>query len=85
MRAEEESRSECGLRQHRGEIGDRQRLPEQNAAIAAFPVQGIDRVEHPDDKSGAHDQVFGELVGLPGKLRCCIGSSPGAACICTSK
>src|SRR6267154_4768788 len=45
------------LREHGGEVGNRQRLPEENAAIAALSVQGVERVENPDDKSRPHDQT----------------------------
>ena len=33
------------LREHGREIGNRQRLPEQDAAIATFAVQRVERVE----------------------------------------
>ena len=39
------------LRQHGREIGNRQRLPEQDAAVAAFAVQRVETIEHPDDES----------------------------------
>ena len=38
--------------EHRGEIGNRQRLPEQDAAIATFAVQRIETVEDHDDERG---------------------------------
>ena len=50
------------LREHGGEVGNRQRLPEQDAAIAALSVQRVERVENPDDKSRAHDQSSREFV-----------------------
>ena len=46
-----------GLREHGGEVGNRQRLPEQDAAIAALAVQRVERVENPNDKSRPHDQT----------------------------
>src|ERR1700758_4919322 len=46
----------CELREHGGEVGNRQRLPEEDAAIAALPVESVERVENPDDKSCPHDQ-----------------------------
>ena len=45
------------FREHGGEIGNGQRLPEEDAAIAALSVQGVERVENPDDKSRPHDQA----------------------------
>ena len=39
------------LREHGREIGNRQRLPEQDAAIAALAVQRVERVENPDDET----------------------------------
>ena len=33
------------LREHGGEIGNRQRLPEQDAAIATFAVQRVEAIE----------------------------------------
>jgi len=53
------------LRQNRNEIRHRQRLPKQNAAIAAFAVEGFDGIEKPNHDYGAHDQIFSELVWLP--------------------
>ena len=39
-----------------GEIGNRQRLPEQDAAIAALAVQCVETIEDPEDESSSHDQ-----------------------------
>ena len=52
------------LGEHGREIGDRQRLPEQDAAIAAFAVQRVETVEDADDEGGQHEQTRGEVVGL---------------------
>ena len=40
------------LREHRREVRDRQRLPEQDAAIAALAVQRVEAVEHADEEGG---------------------------------
>src|SRR5438094_10293217 len=56
------------LREYCGEIGDRQRLPEQNAAIATFAVQRVETVEHRDDKIGRHQQKRREVVRLLDEL-----------------
>ncbi len=37
------------LREHGGEIGNRQRLPEQDAAIAALAVQRVETIKHTHD------------------------------------
>src|SRR6202521_3500180 len=50
------------LREHGGEVGNWQRLPEKDAAIAALSVQRVERVENPDDKTGPHDQSSREFV-----------------------
>jgi hypothetical protein len=38
------------LGEHGGAIRDRQRLPEQDAAVAALAVERIERVEQSDEK-----------------------------------
>src|ERR1700694_4621638 len=50
------------LREHGGEVGNWQRLPEKDAAIAALSVQRVERVENPDDETGPHDQSSREFV-----------------------
>src|SRR5256884_9772218 len=50
------------LREHGGEVGNWQRLPEQDAAIAALSVQRVERVENPDYKTRPHDQSSREFV-----------------------
>src|SRR3954452_25378748 len=44
----------CGFGEQRREIGYRQRLPEQNAAIAALTVQRIETIKHAYDGSGQY-------------------------------
>ena len=45
------------LGEHRREIRDRQRLPEQDAAVAALAVQRVEAVEDADDERGDDDQA----------------------------
>ena len=42
--------------EHGREIGDRQRLPEQDAAVAPLAVQRVEAIEKPDDHGGEHEQ-----------------------------
>ena len=44
-------------------IGDGQRLPEEDAAIAAFAVQRVEAVEEADDHRGEHEQTRDVVVG----------------------
>src|SRR5260370_41803135 len=50
------------LREYGGEVGNWQRLPKQDAAIAALTVQRVERVENPDYKTRPHDQSSREFV-----------------------
>ena len=50
------------FRQHGGEIGNRQGLPKQNAAVAAFAVQRVQAVKPAHQETGKHDQRGGERV-----------------------
>ena len=52
------------LREHGGEIGDGQRLPEEDAAIASLAVKGFETIKDGDEKSGGHDGKRDEGVGL---------------------
>ena len=56
------------LREHGGGIGDGQRLPEENAAIATFAVQRVEAVEEADDHCGEHEQARDEVVGRHDRL-----------------
>ena len=60
----EDEQRNARLGQHGGEIGNRQRLPEKNAAIATFGVQGIETVKQRDDTGGRHQQERGEVIRL---------------------
>jgi len=44
------------FREHRRTIRNRERLPEKDAAIAAFAVQRVERVEDADDERGDDEQ-----------------------------
>src|ERR1700686_157302 len=46
----------AGLREHRRKIGNGERLPEQDAAIATLAVQRVERVEETDDEGGREEQ-----------------------------
>ncbi len=61
MQRENDERDAC-LREHGGGVGDGQRLPEEDAAIAAFAVQRVEAVEHADDHSGQHEQARDGVV-----------------------
>ena len=52
------------LREHNREIGNRHRLPEQDAAIAAFAIESVWRVENADEEGRAQDQSRGEVIGM---------------------
>src|SRR4051812_40782622 len=54
----------AGLRKHSGEIGDRQRLPEENAAIASLTVKSLETIKDGDEKSGCHDGKCDKHVWL---------------------
>jgi hypothetical protein len=51
------------LGQDRGQIGHRQRFPEEDAAVAAFAVECVEAIEHADDKGGEHDHHRRDVVG----------------------
>ncbi len=53
----------AGLGEHGRKVGNRQRLPEQDAAIAAFSVERIETVEDYDDERGQHEQHGCVAVG----------------------
>ena len=55
------------FREHGGDIGHRQRLPEQNAAVAAFAVQRVETIKHTHDDTGEHHQTCRHVVR---RLRC---------------
>src|SRR5258708_12692420 len=44
------------LREHGDEIRNRKRLPEQDAALAALPVQPLQTIEQPANKSAPPNQ-----------------------------
>src|SRR5579862_4528126 len=52
----------AGLGKHRGQIGNGQRLPEQDAAIAALAIKGVEAIEDRDEHSGDHNQSSGKFV-----------------------
>src|SRR5437879_2053759 len=46
----------AGLRQDSGAIGNRERLPKEDAAIATLAVQRIERVKDADDECSRNEQ-----------------------------
>ena len=56
------------LGEHRGEVRNRQRLPEQDAAVAPFPVQRVETIKQRDQKAAPHDQQCCEAVGTLDQL-----------------
>src|SRR5438309_10858998 len=60
QRQNDEGNGELG--EHCGEVGNWQRLPEQDAAIAALSVQRVERVENPNYKTCPHNQSSCEFV-----------------------
>jgi hypothetical protein len=54
------------LGEDRGEVGDREGLPEENAAIAALAVESVEGIEDSDEEGGRHDEAAGDGIDLDG-------------------
>jgi len=58
-----DDRDAC-LGKNGGEVGNRQRLPEQDRAIATLIVQGAEAIEDADDEGRENDCGCCEVIGL---------------------
>ena len=55
-----------GFGEDGGEVGDGEGLPEEDAAVAALAVEGVEAIEDADEEGGRHEEAGGDGVGQDG-------------------